>query len=239
MDKQTNSKFGFIAPISAMNHHDGVFFETIRKRISSFLVAQGYPRPILVSEFSGSNDILNKILEGINECDIIIVDMTEKNPNVTLELGLRAAADKPFILIQSNDDREFLSDFQMQQILFYPNDLDTNLLNQFYNQLLNRITSEQTKLLDPDYSPFLKEHVIYKPSDVKTNRNPIGITLSDLQTRIAKLENAAPFTEEALRISEIVADDAFQNYVNLAKKKNIAVPELGTYYYHNHFNQPM
>ena len=46
-----------------------------------------------------SKDIIEKIKKGIEECDLIIADLTYNNPNVYYEIGLAQGQNKPLILL--------------------------------------------------------------------------------------------------------------------------------------------
>ena len=49
----------------------------------------------------GSDVIHSTIVNELLEADLVIVDLTEHNPNVLFELGVRMAAEKPIALIRS------------------------------------------------------------------------------------------------------------------------------------------
>ncbi|VVD91649.1 hypothetical protein PHO31112_01652 [Pandoraea horticolens] len=53
----------------------------------------------LVSSSDSGGVIQKQILHQLYSSDIVICDVSSKNPNVMLELGIRLAFDKPVVLI--------------------------------------------------------------------------------------------------------------------------------------------
>ena len=47
-----------------------------------------------------SNPIINKIFDAVQNCTMALCDLSNRNPNVLYELGLRQAYDKPVVLVQ-------------------------------------------------------------------------------------------------------------------------------------------
>ncbi len=50
----------------------------------------------------GSDLIQSTIINDLIEADLVIADLTEHNPNVMFELGVRMAQDKPVVLIKAH-----------------------------------------------------------------------------------------------------------------------------------------
>ena len=49
----------------------------------------------------GSDVIQSTIVNGLLDADLVLVDLTEHNPNVLFELGLRIAEKKPTVLVKA------------------------------------------------------------------------------------------------------------------------------------------
>ncbi|MBI1345135.1 hypothetical protein GC163_02485 [bacterium] len=49
----------------------------------------------------GSDVIHHTIVKELDEADLVIADLTDHNPNVLFELGIRIALDKPVLLIRA------------------------------------------------------------------------------------------------------------------------------------------
>ncbi|WP_284255035.1 hypothetical protein [Pseudolysinimonas kribbensis] len=56
------------------------------------------------AEIFGTGKIIDQIWRGIQDAEILLAELTTKNPNVFYELGLAHAIEKPVILISSNED---------------------------------------------------------------------------------------------------------------------------------------
>ncbi len=73
-------------------------------------------------DLSGHN-VLEDIWTGINEADIIIADITNKNPNVFYEIGIAHTLGKRVILI-TQDEGTLPFDFRIYRVIFYKCDED-------------------------------------------------------------------------------------------------------------------
>jgi nucleoside 2-deoxyribosyltransferase len=56
---------------------------------------------VLTANREGSDVIHATIVNQLLDADLVVADLTENNPNVLFELGLRIAEDKPIALIRS------------------------------------------------------------------------------------------------------------------------------------------
>jgi hypothetical protein len=63
------------------------------------------------------------IWEGLRKADLVIADVSGKNPNVFYELGVTSAIQKPTILI-SNDLNDVPSDLAHFRLILYKTDQD-------------------------------------------------------------------------------------------------------------------
>lgn len=65
---------------------------------------------------------IKDILEGLNKADLVIADLTDRNPNVCYELGIRHTLKNRTILIAQNMD-DVPSDLQSYWVVIYEKDL--------------------------------------------------------------------------------------------------------------------
>jgi len=104
-------------------------------------------------ESLGTNMIMKDVTQSIYNAQIIVADLTGRNPNVMYELGLAHAAKKPVIMLaQSEDDIPF--DIRHIRYIKY-NEKD---LNKLRSELAVRIQStlSQTSSYDVDFFPQLR-----------------------------------------------------------------------------------
>jgi len=110
----------------------------------------------LVSNSSEVNFIHKTIVNNIYGNDLVICDVSGKNPNVMFELGIRLTFDKPTIIIK-DDATNYSFDTSPIEHLPYPRDLNYHRIVEFSGNLVDKIkdTHEKAKA-DANYSPFLK-----------------------------------------------------------------------------------
>lgn len=77
----------------------GYFDEVIKHLITPAAVSAGFNAR--TAKKSGSEVIQATIVNDLDSADLVIVDLTEHNPNVLFELGMRIAFDKPVCLIRA------------------------------------------------------------------------------------------------------------------------------------------
>lgn len=78
----------------------GFFDEVLRSLITPAAVAAGFN--VETANRQGSDVIQSTIVNDLLEADLVIADLTDHNPNVLFELGLRMAADKCVALIKAS-----------------------------------------------------------------------------------------------------------------------------------------
>lgn len=89
-------------PISNQgNYPEGHFTKVYEQIFKPAIEKAGY-EPYRVDENSISDSIIGKIFEAIQECPMDLCDLSNRNPNVLYELGIRQAYDKPVVLVQDD-----------------------------------------------------------------------------------------------------------------------------------------
>lgn len=89
-----------IMPISDQGDYPkGHFTKVYNQIFKPAIIAAGY-EPFRVDEDKISNPIINKIFDAVQNCTMALCDLSNRNPNVLYELGLRQAYDKPVVLVQ-------------------------------------------------------------------------------------------------------------------------------------------
>ncbi len=80
-------------------HSLGFFQEVLRSLITP--AAKDSKFTVKTANRQGSDLIQSTIVNDLLEADLVIADLTEHNPNVMFELGMRMAEDKPVVLIKA------------------------------------------------------------------------------------------------------------------------------------------
>lgn len=80
-------------------HPAGFFAEVLRSIITP--AAKASRSTVRTANRQGSDLIQSTIINDLMNADLVVADLTEHNPNVMFELGMRMAEDKPVVLIKA------------------------------------------------------------------------------------------------------------------------------------------
>ena len=98
----------------------GFFEEVLRSLITPAGLAAGFK--VETANRQGSDVIQSTIINELLEADLVVADLTDHNPNVLFELGLRMAEDKPVALIKAaGTGRVFDVDNMLRVYEYKPN----------------------------------------------------------------------------------------------------------------------
>lgn len=89
-----------IMPISDPDGYDAGHFLRVYQDILKPACEQAGLKPIRGDEVRATNFIVVDIIQRLLEAPIVLCDLSNRNPNVLFELGLRQAFDKPVVLVQ-------------------------------------------------------------------------------------------------------------------------------------------
>jgi hypothetical protein len=111
----------------------------------------------------GSDVIHSTIINDLLEADLVVADLTDHNPNVLFELGVRMAVDKPVALIKSKDTGRIFDVDNMLRVYEYNQNLwkstiekDVPNLTEHFKAAWDNRNSEQT------YMKILKKGISSK-----------------------------------------------------------------------------
>jgi len=122
----------------------------------------------IVSNSDESGIIQKRIVENIYSNDIIICDISGKNPNVMFELGMRLAFDKPTIVIK-DDKTGYSFDTSPIEHLNYPSNLNYHSIVVFEEKLCEKvIATHKAAKEDKEYSTFLKSFGTFTVATIET-----------------------------------------------------------------------
>ena len=118
--------------------------------------------PNLVSDADDSGIIQKRIIQNLYSNEIVICDVSAKNPNVMFELGIRLAFDKPTIIVK-DDKTDYSFDTQVIEHITYPRELRFPKIVLFKDALTKKIKGTYEKSTkDKNYTTFLKNFGEYK-----------------------------------------------------------------------------
>lgn len=174
---------GIIMPIAAMQGYTAEHWIEVKNiLIESTKQIDGIKfKAEIVSNSDGEIDVIHKrIIQNLYNADIVICDISGKNPNVLFELGMRLTFDKPTILIK-DDNTDFIFDTGVIEHLTYPKDLRFGNIVSFKKELAKRIKLTYEKAIeDNSFSPFLGNFGEFKvPALKQTNVSDVNQLILD------------------------------------------------------------
>lgn len=113
----------------------GFFEEVLRSLVTPAAVAAGFK--VETAKREGSDVIHSTIVNDLLAADLVIADLTEHNPNVLFELGLRMAFEKPTALIRAKGTSAIFDVDNLLRVLDY----DFNLWPSTIENDVPRLTS--------------------------------------------------------------------------------------------------
>jgi hypothetical protein len=95
----------------------GFFEEVLKNLITPAAVEAGFK--VETAKREGSDVIHSTIVNELLEADLVIADLTDHNPNVLFELGLRMASEKPITLIRAKGTAAIFDVDSLLRVLDY------------------------------------------------------------------------------------------------------------------------
>lgn len=160
-EKLIKPRCGIIMPISLIDSCGPDHWLEILSILKEVAIEAEF-EPNLVSDADDIGIIQKRIIQNVYNNDIIICDVSCKNPNVMFELGMRLAFDKATVIIK-DDKTDYSFDTGVIEHLAYPRDLRFHKILDFKENLKKKLKSTYEKSIsDPNYSTFLKSFGEYK-----------------------------------------------------------------------------
>lgn len=150
----------------------------------------------LVSEQDDVGVIQKRIVQNVYNSDIVVCDVSCKNPNVMFELGMRLAFDKPTVIVK-DDKTDYSFDTGVIEHIPYPRDLRFSRVVLFKNALAEKVKNTyRVSLEDPEHSTFLKSFGDFKVAGITqtevTSERLILEMLSDLTNEFSRFKRSSP-----------------------------------------------
>jgi hypothetical protein len=188
-DKRRGS-CGLVMPISAIEGCDSSHWSEVRSILIEVATNSGFDCK-LVSEEAEVGVLHRRIITNLVENDLIICDVSCKNPNVMLELGMRLAFDKPAVIVK-DDVTDFSFDTSPIEHVIYRRDLRFNSIVEFKKQLSEKIIATVGKRQESGFlaSFGLQIASTKLPKEAASNSNAEVIAeLRKLSVQVSELRN--------------------------------------------------
>lgn len=221
---------GIIMPISAIDGCSSEHWGEVKDILSEAICDAGY-YPNLVSNADDIGIIQKRIIQNLYNNDIVVCDVSGKNPNVMFELGMRLAFDKPAIIV-IDDKTDYSFDTSPIEHLHYYRDLRYFNILIFKEQLSKKIkaTVEKAKN-DSTYTTFLKNFGEFEVAHVEKTEGSINdvmlAKIDDLSQQINQISNYYSSNtivpRRILYEDDIFIDNEITRLVKLSIEKYIKV----------------
>ena len=153
---------GVVMPISTIDGCSESHWKEVKDIIYDASKMAGFV-PNLVSDADDVGSIHKRVIQNLYDSDIVVCDVSGRNPNVMFELGIRLAFDKPTILIK-DDKTSYSFDTSTIEHLEYPRDLRYNTIKGFKKNLSDKIKATYEASKGEGYTTFLKHFGKFKVS---------------------------------------------------------------------------
>lgn len=151
---KSKRRCGLVMPISAIDGCTETHWEQVRTIIEEALEETDLAVE-LVSDADDVGVIQKRIIQNLYDNDIVVCDVSCKNPNVMFELGMRLAFDKPAVIIK-DDITTYSFDTSPVEHLTYPRGLRYHLIQDFKKKLRSKVIATIEASKKPNYTTFLK-----------------------------------------------------------------------------------
>lgn len=192
-------KCGIIMPISPIDGCPATHWEEVKSIFTEATSAITEYEVVtsIVSEAQHIGVIQKRIVQNIYNSDIVICDVSGKNPNVMFELGMRLAFDKPTIIVK-DDITDYIFDTGVIEHLKYPRDLRFSKIIEFKEILKEKFVAT---LKSTNNTTFLKSFGDFEV--VKLDEKDVTISESILNSIEELKEDISLIkAENRIRISQ-------------------------------------
>lgn len=145
----------FVTPIGAENSDERKTSDKVLKNLLLPTLEKEF-NVVRVDQLNLPDNINQTILEYLDEADLVIVDMTNHNPNVFYEFGYRHATGKPLIPIIMKNSNEIPFDVISLRTIFYSFDVE---------DINNAILRLKETIAAFDFKPLNSESVQHTNQD--------------------------------------------------------------------------
>ena len=155
--KAQTATCGLVMPIGALDGCSVEHWAEIKAILTEAIESVTDPKfsVKLVSDADDIGIIQKRIVQNVYTSDILVCDVSGKNPNVMFELGMRLAFDKPVVIVK-DDKTDYSFDTGVIEHVGYPRDLRFAKIVDFKKLLATKVVGTHKAASKPEHSPFLK-----------------------------------------------------------------------------------
>lgn len=169
--KAPRPQCGLVMPIAAFGDYPQSHWASVEAILRESLDEAGFDAK-LVSQETTSGVIHQRIISNLYTNDIVVCDVSARNPNVMFELGMRLAFDKPTIIVK-DDETPFSFDISAIEHITYPRSLTYAEIVKFKSTLAQHVKdTDKAAKDDKNYSTFLKHLSGVRPAKLDIKEIP-------------------------------------------------------------------
>ncbi len=168
---------GIVRPIADMGNYTAKHWREVHNVIAEAVEPLGYTLR-LVSESDASGVILTEIVTNLYQDEMVIVDVSGRNPNVMFELGMRLAFEKPAIIVV-DDDTPFSFDISPVKHIRYPRTLRYGDIVKFKAEVAIAVTA--TLNAGPEKKNYLQQFGPIKVTELGAQSVEMNAVAHDVQ----------------------------------------------------------
>lgn len=133
----------------------GFFKEVLRSLLTPAGVASGFV--VETANRQGSDVIQSTIVNDLLEADLVVADLTDHNPNVLFELGVRIAEDKPVVLVKASGTGRIFDVDNMMRVYEYSANLWQSTVEKDLTEITEHIKAAwEKRSSDQSYMKILR-----------------------------------------------------------------------------------
>jgi hypothetical protein len=212
---------GIVMPISSIDGCSSAHWLDVQAIIKESVEQLSTPHfhARIVSDADEVGVIQKRIVSNIYTSDIVVCDVSCKNPNVMFELGMRLAFDRPAVIIK-DDKTDYSFDTSIIEHLTYPRDLRYTTMQTFKASLAEKVSSTYQKAKsDKGHSTFLKNFGTFAVANLSTQvANPQQISLELLEQMTAEMRmlrrrfDSMPITAEVRASPDHAVEISYERF---------------------------
>lgn len=196
MENEKNTCF-VIMPISDQDGYEKGHFTRVYQHLIKPACEKAGFKAIRADDEIKTNYIVIDIIKKILESDIVICDLSSKNPNVLYELGIRQAFNKKSVLIKDNKTSRIF-DIQGLRTIDYDENLRIDEVQKNINNIAKTL-KETSETSEKDINSLIqllsiKPAEISKSIEISRESQLIMDSLNDLGNRLSRIEKNSSIT---------------------------------------------
>lgn len=174
-------------PFSDQGDYPKGHFQKVYEQIFVPAITKAGYKPYRVDENTISDSIIDKIFEGVQNCEMALCDLSNRNPNVLYELGLRHAYNKPVVLVKDERTANIFDVSVISTVPYESNRLYENVLEA--QEKISESLKSTGKGNDLSLVQFVRAREA-SFNDIKVNKDDsLNIMLQSIMKELQRLNN--------------------------------------------------